>query len=63
MFMYALFAFQDLEDRARIMKQRMKVMQEMRGSGIGSEYTAIDTDSVDAWALDVEMLLYFSLVV
>jgi hypothetical protein len=41
----------------------MKVMQEMRGSGIGSEYTAIDTDSVDAWALDVEMLLYFSLVV
>jgi hypothetical protein len=48
MFIYAVFPLQDLEDRARIMKQRMKVMQEMRGSGIGSEYTAIDTDSVDA---------------
>jgi hypothetical protein len=31
-----------------MMKQRMKMMQEMRGSGIGSEYTAIEIDSVDA---------------
>jgi hypothetical protein len=31
-----------------MMKQRMKVMQDMRGSGMGSEYAAIETDSVDA---------------
>jgi len=46
-----------------MMKQRMKVMQEMRGSGIGSEYTATEIYSVDAWALDVETLLHFGLVV
>ena len=47
-FTHAFLPWQDLEDRARMMKQRMKVMQEMRGSGIGSEYTAIETDSIDA---------------
>ena len=47
-FTYAFLTWQDLEDRARMMTQRMKMMQEMRGSGIGSEYRAIGTDSVDA---------------
>jgi len=48
LFTYAFLTWQDLEDRARMMKQRMKVMQEMRGSGIGSEYTATEIYSVDA---------------
>ena len=47
-FIYDFLTWQDLEDRARMMKQRMKVMQEMRGSGIGSEYTATEIDSFDA---------------
>ena len=47
-FICAFLTWQDLEDRARMMKQRMKVMQEIRGSGTGSEYTATEIDSVDA---------------
>lgn len=47
-FIYAFLPWQDLEDRARMMKQRMKVMQGMRGSGMGSEYETNETDLVDA---------------
>jgi hypothetical protein len=60
---YAFLSWQDLEDRARMMKQRMKVMQGMRGSGMGSEYETSETHLADAWALGVDMLLCFSLVV
>lgn len=47
-FIYTFICWKDLEDRARMMKQRMKVMQGMRGSGMGSEYATSETDLVHA---------------